>query len=244
MLVWGLAERGEFAEGITHGEEGVRIAEAAAHQGSLMRICFGVGQLYLCKGAIPQAVAMLERSVSLCQLAETPLWFPLVAVHLGSAYALSGRLAEALRLLEQAIEQSASKRHMAYRTLQVTYLSEAYLLSGRMEDATAQALQALAFSEAHKTRGDQSHALCLLGDIAMHRDPPKINQAKTHYQQALTFANELGMRPLQAHCHRGLGMLYRIFHHEIRKILYKKLFFRGLLSSQFLPCGYFCVSTG
>jgi tetratricopeptide (TPR) repeat protein len=33
-------------------------------------------------------------------------------------------------------------------------------------------------------------------------------QAETYYQQALTLANELGMRPLQAHCYRGLGTLY------------------------------------
>jgi hypothetical protein len=29
-----------------------------------------------------------------------------------------------------------------------------------------------------------------------------------HYRQSLALAEELGMRPLQAHCHRGLGMLY------------------------------------
>ena len=28
------------------------------------------------------------------------------------------------------------------------------------------------------------------------------------YAQALALAEELGMRPLQAHCHRGLGALY------------------------------------
>jgi hypothetical protein len=43
----------------------------------------------------------------------------------------------------------------------------------------------------------------------MHRNPLDIKQAETHYQQALALANELGMRPLQAHCHRGLGKLYR-----------------------------------
>jgi len=32
--------------------------------------------------------------------------------------------------------------------------------------------------------------------------------AVTHYQQALALANELGMPPLQVHCHRGLGTLY------------------------------------
>jgi Flp pilus assembly protein TadD len=32
--------------------------------------------------------------------------------------------------------------------------------------------------------------------------------AGTHYRQAITLAEELGMCPLQAHCHRGLGTLY------------------------------------
>jgi hypothetical protein len=30
-----------------------------------------------------------------------------------------------------------------------------------------------------------------------------------HYRQALVLAEELGMRPLVAHCHLGLGRLYR-----------------------------------
>jgi len=32
--------------------------------------------------------------------------------------------------------------------------------------------------------------------------------AETHYCQALALAEALGMRPLQAHCHRSLGTLY------------------------------------
>ena len=38
--------------------------------------------------------------------------------------------------------------------------------------------------------------------------PRTSTQAAAHYQQALALAEELGMRPLQAHCHRGLGTLY------------------------------------
>jgi Flp pilus assembly protein TadD len=41
-----------------------------------------------------------------------------------------------------------------------------------------------------------------------HAVPPDAEQATAHFQQALTLAEGLGMRPLQAHCHRGLGMLY------------------------------------
>jgi hypothetical protein len=41
-----------------------------------------------------------------------------------------------------------------------------------------------------------------------HADPPDAEQAEAHYQQALALSEELGMRPLQAHCHQGLGTLY------------------------------------
>jgi hypothetical protein len=51
-------------------------------------------------------------------------------------------------------------------------------------------------------------SLKLLGDIARHQHLPAIERAETRYQQALTLANELDMRPLQAHCHRDLGKLY------------------------------------
>jgi tetratricopeptide (TPR) repeat protein len=43
----------------------------------------------------------------------------------------------------------------------------------------------------------------------MHHVPLDGEQAETHYQEAFTLAQELGMRPLQAHCHHGLGTLYR-----------------------------------
>jgi len=42
----------------------------------------------------------------------------------------------------------------------------------------------------------------------VHRDPHAIDQAEAHYQLALALAEEPGMRPLQAHCHRSLGTLY------------------------------------
>jgi transposase-like protein len=36
----------------------------------------------------------------------------------------------------------------------------------------------------------------------------EVDEATAHYRQALALAEELGMRPLVAHCHRGLGTLY------------------------------------
>jgi len=82
------------------------------------------------------------------------------------------------------------------------------VLAGRLEEAHALAEGALALARQHQERSHQAYALRLLGEIAAQREPPEREQAEPHYRQALTLAEELGMRPLQAHCHRGLGSLY------------------------------------
>src|SRR5262249_6617856 len=127
---------------------------------------------------------------------------PPVASHLGHAYILAGRIADALPLLERAVEQSAS-------VLRLVYLAEGYLRAGRADDAAHTAGRALERARHHKERANEAWALRLLGEIVAHADPPDIEHARTHYQEALALAEELGMRPLVAHCHLGLGTLYQ-----------------------------------
>jgi tetratricopeptide (TPR) repeat protein len=87
-------------------------------------------------------------------------------------------------------------------------LSEAHLLAGRPEEAHALAERTLALAHEHQERGNQAYALRLLGDIAAWRKPLESALAEAHYRDALALADELGMRPLLAHCHLGLGTLY------------------------------------
>jgi tetratricopeptide (TPR) repeat protein len=87
-------------------------------------------------------------------------------------------------------------------------LSEAQLVAGRLEEAHTLAEHTLAHAHEHQERGHQAYALCLLGEIAVQCEPPERDQAEAHYRQALALAEELGMGPLQAHCHRSLGTLY------------------------------------
>ena len=49
----------------------------------------------------------------------------------------------------------------------------------------------------------------LLGDLATHPDQFDAESGAAHYRQALALAQLHGMRPLVAHCHLGLGKLYR-----------------------------------
>ena len=70
------AELGTFAEGRALGEEGLRIAEAVAHPGSLMIASWGIGLLSLRQGDLPRALPRLERAVGLCQEGDLPVCFP------------------------------------------------------------------------------------------------------------------------------------------------------------------------
>ena len=80
--------------------------------------------------------------------------------------------------------------------------------AGRLEEARTLAARALEHARTYQERGYEAYALRLLGEIAAHRDPPEVEEAEANYRQALALAEELGMRPLQAHCHLGLGTLY------------------------------------
>jgi class 3 adenylate cyclase/tetratricopeptide (TPR) repeat protein len=207
-LAWCHAELGTFAEGIALGDEGLRIAQAVDHPASLMMASWGIGLLALRQGDLPRALPLLERAVGICQDVDLPAYFPWMAPALGAAYTLGGRVADAIPLLTQAMEQTIATEMGGYQTLCTLPLGQAYLLAGRLQEAQALAERALALARKHQERAHEAYALRLLGDIAAQDESPERGQAEVHYRQALTLAEELGMRPLQAHCHRGLGTLY------------------------------------
>jgi tetratricopeptide (TPR) repeat protein len=205
-----LAEVGAFAEGIAVGEAGIRIAEAVQHPASLVHAYEGVGRPYLRQGDLHQALPLLERAMSLCEEADLLFHYSRLAPLLGAAYVLCGRVDEAVRLLERALEQATSSSIMPIQIqmLQLSTLGEAHLRAGHLEEAQTLATRTLEYFHTHQHRGREAYALRLLGDIATHRDPPQVPEAEASYRQALALANELGMRPLQAHCYMSLGTLY------------------------------------
>jgi tetratricopeptide (TPR) repeat protein len=198
------AELGTFAEGRAFGEEGHRIAETVAHPASLIIASWGIGLLALRQGDLHRALPLLERAVSICQDMDLRGNFPLVAPTLGAAYTLAGRVADAVPLLTQAMEQATATETVFHQALCDLSLGETQLLAGRLDEAHTLVERALAYADAYQERGNQAYALRLLGDIAARRDPPEGEPAVGHYQQAITLADALGMRPLVAHCHLGL----------------------------------------
>jgi DNA-binding NtrC family response regulator/tetratricopeptide (TPR) repeat protein len=206
-LAWCHAELGTFAEGRALGEEGLRIAEAVDHPANLMLAYKGIGLLALRQGDLPRALRLLERALGICQEAGLPMHFGVNAVALGEAYTLGGRVADGVSLLTRALEQTMAMARVDRQARYHFSLGEAQLLAGRLDAAQALAEGALALAREYQERGHQAYALRLLGEIAAHREPPEVEQAGEHYRQALALAEALGMRPLQAHCHLGLGTL-------------------------------------
>ena len=159
---------------------------------------------------------MYDRGLALCRASGNRNVLRLIAAGLGSAYALQGHLAEGCALLEEAISEGIRTGALqgirtgallghAYR---VACLSEVYRLAGRDTEAWKYARQALDLARQQKERGNEAHALHQLGIVYAHAAPPDTALAEDHYRQARALAEELGMRLLQAHCHRGLGTLY------------------------------------
>jgi tetratricopeptide (TPR) repeat protein len=179
-----------------------------AYPASLMVASSGVGLLALRQGDLPRALSQLERARGICQDADLPLFFPRIAAALGAAYTLAGRSAEAVPLVTQAIGQTTAVEMVGFQAPCSLALGEAHLMAGRLDEAHTLAEHALAFTREHQQRGGEAYALRLLGEIAAHRAPPNVDEAAAQHRRALALAEELGMRPLQAHCHLGLGKLY------------------------------------
>ena len=203
-----LSELGEFAEGRRHGEEALRRAAAEGRGDAPIIAHGGLGLLYPAQGDLEAAVRVLERGLALCRASGNRDWLRRISAGLGTAYAHAGRLTQGLALLEETCREDVSTGALFMHTSHLTQLSAVELLAGRLAEASQHACQALDLARRQKARGYEARALFQLGAVHAHADPPGVQAAEARYREALTLAEPLGMRPLQAHCHLGLGTLY------------------------------------
>ena len=165
--------------------------------------------LHLQKGDWAQARPLIEHAITATRTANVINLLDALAL---SAWVLAqhGESSEALNRLregEQLIEHLAARGVAAGSRAVYRSLGRACLLLGRLDEARSLGDRAV---EANQSQpGFAAHALHLLGDIATHPDRFDAERGEAHYRQALALAEPRGMRPLVAHCHLGLGKLYR-----------------------------------
>ena len=165
-----------------------------------------LGGVHLRRGDLPRAIRVLARGHDLCRTWQLVGGTPLLAAALGAAYALSGRADEALPLVTGAVEDFRSRQRHNWPGLILLCAGTTYLSVRRIDEARSHAREALVHTRRIGARASEAHALCLAADVASTGGS---EDAEGYYREALALASELSMRPLVAHCHLGLGNLYR-----------------------------------
>jgi len=209
-LVMSLAQVGRFAEAAEYGAEAIRLAEPTHHAFTVGQAHRAAGTLHLLEGDWAKARSLLEHGIAVLRTGSVALLLPTAVASSAWALAQLGEASEALNRLqegERLLERQAARGIVSYRGWDHCSLGRACLLLGRLDEARRLGDRAAESSPRHP--GFAAHALHLLGDIATHSDRFDAETGEAHYRQALALAEPRGMRPLVAHCHLGLGKLYR-----------------------------------
>ncbi len=78
-----------------------------------------------------------------------------------------------------------------------------------MTDAERVTARVLKFATEAGAKRDQAWALRVLGEIHCRSDGADFRASEQYFRQSLALSQELGMRPLIAHCHLGRGQLHQ-----------------------------------
>jgi predicted ATPase len=200
------AEQGKFEQGIAHGEEGIRIAHAVDDPLGLTIAYWCLADLHVIRGEFAGAITRLERAHTVALEFDLPFMVAGSSGTIGYAYAMLGQTDRGLPLLEQALSALEVMGHRFGQALFLVPLGEAHRLAGQHADALKYAMRALATAREGGQRRGEANALHLLGEIAVCTEAAE--PAEAHYRDALALAMELGLYPLVARCHHGLGSLY------------------------------------
>jgi class 3 adenylate cyclase/tetratricopeptide (TPR) repeat protein len=206
ILAQSLAAIGDFHEAAAVGAEAVLIAEALDHRYSLAFVCRVVGTVHALRGDLARALPLLTRSLELCRTVGARFLLPGTAAQLGLARTHEGRTVDAGVLLDEAVDEAPGDYETVWTKVVV---AAGYQRIGRLERAAEVAEVALAQARERGEAANAAWASYVLGEAAAASNPPGAATAERHYQAVLSAAESLGLRPLVAHCHLGLGTLHR-----------------------------------
>jgi len=209
-LIMSLIELGRFSEAAKYEAESIRLAEPTEHAHTIVWAHLTASMLHLFKGEWAKAHLLIEQWISIRRSLDVAVLLPWAVTSSAWALAQIGEASEALsrvREAEQLLERQTTMGIVGHRSWSYYAVSRACLLLGRVDEARQ--LGSRSVESSQRQPGFRAHALHLLGDLAAYPDQFDAESGVAHYQQALALAQSHGMRPLVAHCHLGLGKLYR-----------------------------------
>jgi tetratricopeptide (TPR) repeat protein len=208
--IMSLAELGRFTEAAKYAAEAIQIAEPTQHAHTIGWAYFATSMLHLVKGDWAEARSRVEEWIEMLRTGNVADLLPWAVAASAWVLAQLGEAGEALKRIresEQLLEHQAARGIFGHRGWAYGAVGRACLLLGLLDEARL--LGDCAVESSRRQPGFTAHALRLFGDIATHPDRFDAESAAAHYREALALARLHGMRPLVAHCHLGLGKLYR-----------------------------------
>ena len=207
-LAWSMAERGDFEAGLAHGTEALQIAEEVGHPFNIAHVYYDLGYFYEIRGELDKAVDALKMSVDLVETWSLTYLSPFIKGFYGHVLALSGETDDGVKQLEEARDLYETIGLGLFRSLVGMQLAEAYLLKGRHDDALTTVNLNLSLARKRGERGHEAYGLRILGDVqSLQSGPEAQTSAKASYEEAMTVARSLGLRPLMALLEQRLGHL-------------------------------------
>jgi class 3 adenylate cyclase/tetratricopeptide (TPR) repeat protein len=209
-LVMSHAQLGRFAEAAEYEAEAIQLAETA-HRVFPVGVAYrAAATLHLLKGNWAKARSLIEHRIAVVRTGNVLFLLPDAVASSAWALAQLDEASEALNRVregEQLLEHQATRGLVDHLGWSYQSLGRACLLLGQLDEARRLGDRAVQ-SSLHQP-GYAAHAQHLLGNVAAHPDRFDAERGEAHYRQALALAEPRGMRPLVAHCHLGLGKLYR-----------------------------------
>jgi class 3 adenylate cyclase/tetratricopeptide (TPR) repeat protein len=205
MLALGMAELGNFDEIEEIGHEALEIAEQVQNALSLIFVHNSLGMAYLRFGKVESALPLLEKGLELCRFSEAQSMYSYITGSLGYAFLLASDPKRALTVLEEGTKPDNLQASF-WPTHSLTVLADAYRAAGETSLATEAVSNALKLADQREERGFETWAMFVMAGI--NAQAGRVEEAKQWYRRAFQQASSLSMRPLVAHCHKGLGDLH------------------------------------
>jgi len=208
-LLISLAEMGRFAEAAEHAADAICLAEVTQHAYTIGLAHCSAGTLHLLARDWVKARERLDHGIAVLRTGNIVVGLSTTIASSAWVLAELGEVDEALHRVqegEQLIEHLGARGFIAFFGWSHFTLGRACLALGRVDDAARHGERAVESSPCNPAWA--AHAFHLLGDVAMRPDRFDAEHAERRYRRALAVAEVRRMRPLAAHCHRGLGQLY------------------------------------